>query len=165
MSFIYILYFYHNNFYFENRNIIGFIILEINQLIRNRKKEIGIFVFFLILISVYFFFDPSKSSYFLKCPLKELTGYDCAGCGVQRAFHELLHFRFLKAFCYNPLFVIAIPFVLLILVFKFTRAYTKTSKFHRLMKSKLFFLVLLIIVLLFSLLRNTDCYKGIFENF
>ena len=139
--------------------------MKIRQLIIKRKKEIGIFVFFLILIFVYFLFDPSQNPYFLKCPLKEVTGYDCAGCGVQRAFYELLHFRFSKAFQYNPLFVLAIPFVLLLFVLKFSKAYTKTSWFYRLLKSKLFFLVVLIIVLLFSLFRNTDYYKGIFENF
>jgi len=136
--------------------------LEISKLIKNNKKEIGVFVFFLILISVYFFFDPSKNSYFLKCPLKEMTGYDCAGCGVQRAFHELLHFRFSRAFQYNPLFVIAIPFLLLFFVLKSSKAYTKTGWFYNFLKSKLFFLVVLIIVLLFSLFRNTDYYKSLF---
>jgi hypothetical protein len=139
--------------------------LEINQLIKGRKKEIGIFVFFLFLISIYFFFDPSKNSYFLKCPLKEITGYECAGCGVQRAFHEVLHFRFSKAFYYNPLFVIAIPFLLLLFILKLTKAHNKASCFYSFLKSKCFFLLILIIVLLFSLFRNTDYYKSIFENF
>ncbi|WP_371868421.1 DUF2752 domain-containing protein [Epilithonimonas arachidiradicis] len=114
------------------------------------------------MISIYFFFDPSKNSYFLKCPLKEMTGYECAGCGVQRAFHELLHFRFSRAFQYNPLFVIAIPFVLLFFVLKVFKFSAKTSWFYRLSKSKLFFLIVLIIVLLFSLFRNTDYYKSLF---
>lgn len=142
-----------------------FIILEINQLIKNSKKEIGIFVFFLILISVYFFFDPSKSSYFLKCPLKEITGYDCAGCGVQRAFHELLHFRFLKAFKYNPLFVLALPFLLLIMIFKYSKKTNCNSVFYHFFHSKTFFFLLLIIVLLFSWFKNTDCYRAILEKF
>ncbi|WP_410744676.1 DUF2752 domain-containing protein [Epilithonimonas zeae] len=84
---------------------------------------------------------------------------------MQRAFHELLHFRFSKAFRYNPLFVIAIPFVILLFVLRFSKTYTKTSWTYRFLKSKLFFLVVLIIVLLFSLFRNTDYYKGIFESF
>ena len=73
-------------------------------------------VFFVCLVSLYFFIDPSKSGYFLKCPLKTITGYECAGCGVQRAFHELLHFRLLEALKLNPLFVISAPVLLMLLL-------------------------------------------------
>lgn len=138
--------------------------MKISQLIKIRKKEIGIFVFFLISVSIYFFFDPSKNSYFLKCPLKEMTGYECAGCGVQRAFHSFLHFRVLEAFKFNPLFVIAIPIIVFLLLNKcFNPNYEKTI-FSKLFFRKSFFIVLLIIVLLFSLFRNTVFYNGIIEN-
>jgi len=134
-------------------------ILKINTLIKNNKKQIAFCVFFTCLICLYFFIDPSKSGYFLKCPLKTITGYECAGCGVQRAFHELLHFRFLEAFKLNPLFVISIPFITIISIINFSENEKLKSRFTRFIKSKFFVFLLLIIVLVFSLLKNTDFYK------
>ena len=44
-----------------------------------------------------------------KCPVKLLTGYDCPGCGFQRAFHALLHGNLWEAIHYNLFLLIAIP--------------------------------------------------------
>jgi len=59
----------------------------------------------------YFLFNPESNSFLLKCPFKIFTGFDCPGCGSQRALHSLLHGEFQNAFSYNPLFIIAIPYV------------------------------------------------------
>ena len=134
--------------------------LKISTLIKNNKKQIAFCVFFVCLVSLYFFIDPSKSSYFLKCPLKTITGYECAGCGVQRAFHSLLHFRLLEAFKLNPLFVIWIPILLIISMINFSRNKKQKPGINRFLKSKTFVFVVLIIVFVFSLLKNTDFYKG-----
>lgn len=138
--------------------------LKVNTLIKNNKKQIAFWVFFGCLISVYFFIDPSKSSYFLKCPLKTITGYECAGCGVQRAFHSLLHFRILEAFKFNPLFVISIPVLLIILIFNYSENEKLKLGINRFFKSKTFVFVVLIIVFVFSLLKNTDFYKGLITH-
>jgi len=135
--------------------------LKIKKLNKNRNRELGIFVFFLVLISVYYFFDPAKSSYFLKCPLKSITGYDCAGCGAQRAFHELLHFRFLRAFHYNPLFVLSMPIAILWWIFSYLNR-ENTSWLKHFFYSKSLLFAFLAIVLLYSLIRNTAYYKSIF---
>ena len=135
------------------------IILKIKLLLRDKKKTIAVFVFFLILICVYYFFDPLKYSFFLKCPLKTITGYECAGCGVQRAFHSLLHFRFLEAFKFNPLFVISIPFLLMLVFINFSKNPKLKVGVDRFIINKMFVFVVLIIVFVFSLLKNTDFYK------
>ncbi len=64
-----------------------------------------------------FFFEPGKSGFFPACPFRLLTGFNCPGCGVTRALHQILHGHFYTAFTLNPLFLIAIPF----LVFAFLR--------------------------------------------
>lgn len=133
--------------------------LKISSLIKNNRSQIVFCGFFVCLIGLYFFIDPSKSAYFLKCPLKTITGYECAGCGVQRAFHELLHFRFLEAFKYNPLFIIAILFLVICLLLNFSKNQKLRSKLKRCVTSKVFVFVVLIIVFVFSLLKNTDFYK------
>ena len=48
-------------------------------------------------------------SLFPKCPLRELTGWNCPGCGATRAAHELVHGHIRAALHLNALFVLAIP--------------------------------------------------------
>lgn len=61
---------------------------------------------------IYGRFDPGTVAFFPKCPLKLLTGYDCPGCGSQRAIHHLLNLEIGKAFRANALMVAAIPYIL-----------------------------------------------------
>ncbi|WP_051230552.1 DUF2752 domain-containing protein [Epilithonimonas caeni] len=138
--------------------------MKVKSLIKSRKKSIVIFVFFLALICIYYFFDPTKYSFFLKCPLKTITGYECAGCGVQRAFHSLLHFRFLEAFKYNPLLVISISVLVFVLLINFAKRYynLKITRDNYIFNKKSIILIL-IIVFVFSLLRNSDYYKAVIE--
>ena len=46
----------------------------------------------------------------LKCPIYELTGLYCPGCGSGRAVFSALHGRFYESFRYNPaLYILGIP--------------------------------------------------------
>ncbi len=59
-----------------------------------------------------FVFEPGKTGFFPICFFRFLTGFTCPGCGTTRAFHQIVHGHFLTAFTLNPLFMIAIPFLL-----------------------------------------------------
>jgi hypothetical protein len=61
---------------------------------------------------VYGLYDPESSVFFPKCPFFWATGWQCAGCGSQRAMHHLLHADIGKAFGLNPLMVLSIPYLL-----------------------------------------------------
>ncbi len=135
--------------------------LKIKSLIKNYGKQIAVCGFFLCIFCIYYFIDPSKSAFFLRCPLNLVTGYECAGCGVQRAFHELLHFRFLQAFKYNPLFVVAIPILLIIIILRFFKSNKNTVALNRMISSRTFVILVLVIVFVFSLLKNTDYYRDL----
>lgn len=54
--------------------------------------------------------DPSAHTLWL-CPVNILTGLQCAGCGMTRAAHELLHGNVEQAFHFNVLSVIVLPLV------------------------------------------------------
>lgn len=43
------------------------------------------------------------------CIFKIITGNNCWGCGMTRAFNELFSFRFKEAYDYNPRIVIVAP--------------------------------------------------------
>lgn len=66
--------------------------------------------------ALYFLFSPSGSVWFPKCPAKLLTGYDCPGCGFQRALHAALHGHFAEAIRYNFFLAIGIPYLLAAMV-------------------------------------------------
>ena len=38
---------------------------------------------------LYYFFNPSVERFFPSCPFYTATGWQCPGCGSQRAIHEL----------------------------------------------------------------------------
>ena len=59
-----------------------------------------------------FVFEPGKTGFFPICFFRFFTGFTCPGCGTTRALHQILHGHFLTAFTLNPLFIIAIPFLL-----------------------------------------------------
>lgn len=53
--------------------------------------------------------DPSSPGHYLACPLFVLTGHYCAGCGALRATHDLAHGDLAGAWAMNPLWVAAVP--------------------------------------------------------
>lgn len=55
--------------------------------------------------------DPAGGGY-PACPFHWATGWQCPGCGSQRAMHDLLHLRVAEAFGHNALLVLSLPVLL-----------------------------------------------------
>ncbi|MFV0483869.1 MAG: DUF2752 domain-containing protein [Bacteroidales bacterium] len=104
-----------------------------------------------IIAASYFFIDPAGSRYFPKCLIHSFTGYQCACCGSQRAFHQLLHLNISEAFKLNALFVLFILYALLILIISFTKRENKIT--NNLLGTKAL-AIYLTISILFGILRN-----------
>ena len=47
-----------------------------------------------------------------RCPFKAVTGIPCPGCGMTRAVLSALRGDFRTAFYYHPLWIVAVPLVL-----------------------------------------------------
>jgi hypothetical protein len=65
-------------------------------------------------------FNPVKAGFFPVCPLFQLTGLHCPGCGLTRGFHALFHGDFIGAIDYNiliPLYVLFFGYLTLSLTF------------------------------------------------
>jgi hypothetical protein len=89
---------------------------------------------------------------FPKCPFKWATGYQCPGCGSQRATHHLLNGRFSEAFRLNPLFMVALPYIALGIFFEH---YKRVSPvWRKRLFGPLAIRIVLVTVLLFWILRN-----------
>ncbi|GJN62951.1 hypothetical protein CMT75_14325 [Elizabethkingia anophelis] len=105
-------------------------------------------------VYIFYRYNPETSGFFLQCPFKLLTGYDCPGCGSQRALHALLHGEIKQSFAYNPLFIIAIPYVILGFIFNHDKVKVKYPGFRKVLFGQKAIYIILFIVIAFWLLRN-----------
>jgi hypothetical protein len=83
----------------------------------NRTTKIGITAAISILLVaalfLFFIFDPETHPFFPRCPFLLITGFECPGCGSQRAIHHLLHLNILTALKQNAFMVLALPYIFL----------------------------------------------------
>lgn len=108
----------------------------------------------LVIALVYYTLDPASSNLFPSCPFYYLTGYKCPGCGSQRAAHALLHLDFRNAMKANPLLVPSIPYIILGLLFDYTRLSDKYPKIRKILYGKVAIILVIIIVVSFGIIRN-----------
>ena len=67
------------------------------------KEALGFFPIFCLILGIYSFTG---------CPIKTLTGISCPGCGMSRAWGQLLQLHFQAAFAYHPLCLGPVLFVI-----------------------------------------------------
>lgn len=81
------------------------------------KRNLNISI--ILLLPVIFFVGVQilvKHNTHTLCIFKLFTGHECWGCGMTRAFNELFHLNFDKAYSFNPRIVIAAPLLFYIWV-------------------------------------------------
>lgn len=111
------------------------------------KFIVGILV--LLLVSLYYFFNPTVSNFFPKCPFHTITGLYCPGCGSQRAIHDLMHLNIFEAINHNALMFFMFTFGIGLYL------YSK-KKFSDLIYHPKSPLIIFGIIFLFGVLRNLD---------
>ncbi|MFT3807699.1 DUF2752 domain-containing protein [Arenimonas sp.] len=73
-------------------------------------------------VAVLWRVDPNQPGSGLPpCPIHAYTGLFCPGCGATRAMHALVHGDLPQALAMNPVFTLALPLVLLLVLDKTTR--------------------------------------------
>jgi hypothetical protein len=103
---------------------------------------------------IYYFFSPGESAYFPQCPFHRLTGFDCPGCGSQRAIHHLLHLQVKDAFFSNPLLVPAIPYIITGLYFEYFGGKECFPRLRKMLFGKTAIITVFVIIVLFWIGRN-----------
>jgi hypothetical protein len=104
-----------------------------------------------------YIFEPGKSGFFPACPFRTLTGFTCPACGSTRGLHRLLHGDVVAAFQFNPLLVLALPFLLYALV-RYTNAAFRDRPLKPHQLNAKYIWAVCIIVLSFWVFRNTAVY-------
>lgn len=105
-----------------------------------------------IFIALYYIFDPSEVSFFPPCPSRLLTGYNCPGCGSQRALHCFLHGDMAGVIHYNAMLVVGVPLVLTIFASDMLKK--RYPKFHKAMNSNYVIALALVITIFWTIYRN-----------
>lgn len=105
----------------------------------------------LVAMCVYFYFDPSDNL-FPRCPFLVAIGYQCPGCGSQRAIHALLHGDIVSAWHFNAMLVVFIPLIVVLIVAEFRR--TRAPHFYRLVNSAAVIWTSAAVLILWWIFRN-----------
>lgn len=100
---------------------------------------------------LYFRFDPAVSP-FPKCVFLKLTGWQCPGCGSQRAFHALLHGHVGAAWRYNGLLLLMLPYLGALLLAGGLKK--KHPRFYAIMNRSEMVITVLAAVIVWFLVRN-----------
>ena len=103
-------------------------------------------------IIIYYYNNPTSGAWFPQCPVKLLTGYSCPGCGVQRAFHALLHGNLGQALAYNYFFVLSVPYFILALIAFLLK--DRFTRFRRVVEGKTLGLIYVTCFCLWFVVRN-----------
>lgn len=107
--------------------------------------------------------DPNSPGHYPVCPLKALTGFDCPGCGMLRATHDLAHGNVAGAVDHNVLMVLLVPLAAVLWARWVRRAWTGVTpavtraQFRR---RNAAVLVGLVLILVFGVVRNVVPYLG-----
>ncbi|MBR1935649.1 MAG: DUF2752 domain-containing protein [Muribaculaceae bacterium] len=115
---------------------------------------IGITIIVAAMVVIYYSYDPAgeASSFFPRCPMLQLTGYRCPGCGSQRAIHSLLTGDVSAAWHYNPLVIVVIPII--IFYFVADRLRTRSPRFYLAIGHPAIFITYIVAIVAWWILRN-----------
>ncbi|WP_298651328.1 DUF2752 domain-containing protein [uncultured Proteiniphilum sp.] len=120
------------------------------------KIAIGAAVSVLLVAALYLFyiFDPEAQPLFPKCPFLLVTGYECPGCGSQRAVHSLLHLDIGAALKYNAFMVLALPYIFLGIYLEYFGGKKRYPGIEKFFFDKWSAVVLLVVIIAYWILRN-----------
>lgn len=117
------------------------------------KKIIGLLLLaggITVGLLLYRVLDPTFAPIY-RCPLHWLTGWNCPGCGGQRALHALLQGHPIEALRYN----MAAPLIVLYIVLAFVAGCSKPqSHVRRLVYNKYYHGICLSLFAVWTIARN-----------
>ena len=105
------------------------------------------------IINLYFFDPANSNSIYPPSLSREWGGFYCAGCGMLRALHHLLHGRWQYALRFNPLLIISLPYFLYWLMPYFLKYFYQINLYTIHYKNKQI-LITIMVCLIYGVLRN-----------
>jgi hypothetical protein len=107
--------------------------------------------------SILYTYSPLEYGFYPRCMFRMVTGLNCPGCGATRSVYSLMHGEPAAAFSYNPLFVTALPFMIVVVA---QLAWSLcTGRPVRIIKAPVWVAkVVFGLVLVYWIVRNLDIY-------
>lgn len=131
--------------------------MKLAEIVNKRQTALLIWLSIAIGATYLFIYEPGKTGFFPACPFRMITGFTCPGCGSTRGLHRLLHGDVVGAFEFNPLMVLALPFLLYALV-RYTAAAISGRPLQRHYVNPKYIWMLLTVITCFWIFRNTRYY-------
>lgn len=128
-----------------------------SELMYRRSTVIAIWSLLMAGAVYLFVFEPGKSGFFPICLFRFFTGFTCPGCGSTRALHQILHGHLETAFMLNPLFLVAMPFMLYAFL-RYSVIVLRGGVPRQNVLPAVYIYALFFIVLSFWIFRNTPFY-------
>jgi len=127
----------------------------------NLKRFYSLLITFSIVFLVscfYYFNNPKESKYTLGCAFKESTGLECTGCGGQRSFYYLVHGDLKNSLTNNALLLLFLVLLIYFVFYIIDVGIFKNKINDNFIFNKTFGIGFLIIIVLFTVLRNIPYY-------
>ena len=115
----------------------------------NKHLNLIITVLGIINLIIVFIFE-------IPCPWKTNFNINCAGCGATRMFKSLIKLNVYQAFRFNPFMFCLLIIIIIYLIYMFI-CKVKKINYYKLRSRD--WIVLLILVILFTLLRNIKGFE------
>jgi hypothetical protein len=131
--------------------------MKLDEIVNSRLIALLTWLSIAIGATYLFIFEPGKSGFFPACPFRTLTGFTCPGCGSTRGLHCLLHGDVVGAFEFNPLMVVALPFLFYALA-RYTAAAVSGRPLQKHHLNSKYIWVLFAVIMSFWVFRNTRLY-------
>ncbi|MBQ6965491.1 MAG: DUF2752 domain-containing protein [Bacteroidaceae bacterium] len=106
-----------------------------------------------MVLLVLFWGNPYSPTWWIKCPLYQLTGWQCPLCGMQRQLHALMHFRFSEAWCLNAGLFFTYPYWGLLLLGQLSPRF-RASKIGEWCYNNKVILTFIVLLLVWGIIRN-----------
>ena len=140
-----------------------FLVEDMNSEMRRRVVLVVIVVFAaMILVPLYFYFDPAHAHLAPKCMFHTLTGLDCPSCGGQRALHSLLNGEVWLSVSYNPFLWLCAPYILLLLYTSIFRG-ERTERLYNWLTSKRVVWSFLALYIMWWVVRNLPAWHALVD--
>ena len=117
-------------------------------------KRITIPIAIIAIGIVYFWINPTENQWVPKCFFKQLTGFQCPSCGMQRAIHSFVHGDILVGLKYNFFLLFAIPYATAVIVASFYNVNNNLAALRRVVFSAKTLQVYVILYFVWWILRN-----------
>lgn len=111
------------------------------------------FIALIILLILYLLLSNHFHIY-IPCPIKEITGFYCPGCGITRMFYSILKLDIYAAFRYNPLVFLTLPIGIYLYIDYLVR---KDKSLYKKIPEKLWY-IFIVVFIIYGILRNIPSF-------